>query len=229
MQDSVKAQLRAIPIYARLSDAELDMLAAVAKTRLLQHGDVLFEAGHPGDHFHMIVRGRMKICRVTPSGRELIMALLGPGDPVGAAVVYLERPFPARSEALEDTIVLSIPRDSFYALLDASPSMVRGVLLGMTLRLVELTGRLNQLAGTRVEPRLARLFLKLAERMGQETPAGIRIPMKLSRQELADLTGTTIETCIRTMSRWGHEGVVETLEDGFVVADPDALRAFAEA
>lgn len=229
MQESVKTQLRSIPIYARLSDAEHDMLAAVAKTRLLQHGEVLFEEGDPGDHFHMIVRGRMKICRMTPSGKELIMTLLGPGDPVGAAVVYLERPFPARAEAIEDTIVLSVPRDSFYALLDASPSMVRGLLLGMTLRLVELTGRLNQLAGTRVEPRLARLFLKLAERTGQETPSGIRIPMKLSRQELADLTGTTIETCIRTMSRWGREGTVQTLEEGFLIADLAALRSIAGA
>jgi len=229
MQESVKAQLRAIPIYARLSEDEIGMLAAVATTHLLQHGDVLFEPGDPGDHFHMIVRGRMKICRMTPSGKELIMALLGPGDPVGAAVVYLERPFPARAEALEDTICLSVPRESFYALLDESPSMVRGVLLGMTLRIVELTGRLNQLAGTRVEPRLARLFLKLADRMGRETDGGIFIPMKLSRQELADLTGTTIETCIRTMSKWGREGLIVTLDDGFRVADPSALRAIAEA
>jgi CRP-like cAMP-binding protein len=229
MQESVKAQLRAIPIYARLSKEAIGMLAAVAKTRLLQHGEVLFDPGDPGEHFHMIVRGRIKICRKTPSGKELIMALLGPGDPVGAAAVYLERPFPARAEALEDTICLSMPRDSFYALLDESPSMVRGVLLGMTLRLVELTGRLNQLAGTRVEPRFARLFLKLADRMGRETDAGIFIPMKLSRQELADLTGTTIETAIRTMSKWGREGVVETRDDGFQVTDLSSLQAIAEA
>jgi CRP-like cAMP-binding protein len=229
MKSAVVEQLRAIPIYARLSEEELQRLANVATTSLVQRGEKLFSTGDAADHFYMIVRGRMKICRPGPAGKDMIMALLGPGDPVGAAVVYLERPFPASAVALEDTVCIAIPRAAFYTLIDTSPSLVRGLLLGMTLRLVEMTSRINMLAGTRVEPRFARLFLKLAERMGKETPEGVQIPMKLSRQELADLTGTTIETCIRTMSRWGKEGIVVTLDDGFLVPATDALRARAEA
>jgi CRP/FNR family transcriptional regulator len=78
-----------------------------------------------------------------------------------------------------------------------------------------------------VEARIARLFLKLGENMGRPGPDGVSIPMALSRQELADLTGTTIETCIRIMSRWGKDDIVRTEKDGFVLVDKAALEELA--
>jgi CRP/FNR family transcriptional regulator len=104
---------------------------------------------------------------------------------------------------------------------------VRGLLLGLTQRLVELTNRLTELSGGRVEARIARLFLKLGDNMGRPATEGIAIPMALSRQELADLTGTTIETCIRIMSRWGKDDIVRTEKDGFVLVDKNALEELA--
>jgi MoaA/NifB/PqqE/SkfB family radical SAM enzyme len=85
--------------------------------------------------------------------------------------------------------------------------------------------RIPEVAGARVETRFAHLFLKLADRIGRPRGGAVFIPMVLTRQELADLTGTTIETCIRLMSRWGKEGVIETEKDGFVLADRAALEA----
>ena len=105
--------------------------------------------------------------------------------------------------------------------------MVRGVLTGLTTRLVELTRRITELTGGRVEVRFARLFLKLADQMGRPDRGGVFIPMPLSRQELADLTGTTIETCIRIMSRWGKDEVIRTDRDGFVLVDRPALETLA--
>lgn len=81
------------------------------------------------------------------------------------------------------------------------------------------------MAGSKVETRFAHLFLKLGERMGERRPEGLYVSMPLSRQELADLTGTTIETFIRLMSRWGKEGIVLTEKDGFLVADWAGLEA----
>jgi CRP/FNR family transcriptional regulator len=96
----------------------------------------------------------------------------------------------------------------------------------MTQRLVELTNRVAQLSGGRVEARLARLFLKLSEG-GRPERGGVFVPLVLSRQELADMTGTTIETCIRVMSRWGKDDVIRTEKDGFVVLDQGTLEAVA--
>ena len=102
---------------------------------------------------------------------------------------------------------------------------MRGLLLGLTHRLVELTNRLSELTGGRVEARFARLFLKLSQDLGQPGQNGITIPLALSRQELADMTGTTIETCIRIMSRWGKDNIVRTEKESFVVLDKGALEA----
>jgi CRP/FNR family transcriptional regulator len=120
-----------------------------------------------------------------------------------------------------------IPRQQFFALLENYPSLVRGLLLGLTTRLVEMTNRLAELTRTRVESRLARLFLKMGDQAGKADPRGLMIPTVLSRQELADLTGTTIETAIRIMSRWQKEGVVATEKDGFVIIDCKALETLA--
>ena len=109
-------------------------------------------------------------------------------------------------------------------LLEQHPSLVRGLLLSLTQRLVQLTNRIASLTGGRLEPRFARLFLKLADEVGKSGPEGQVVPLALSRQELADMTGTTIETCIRLMSRWSKEGIVRTEKDGFVLLDRKTLE-----
>ncbi len=113
-------------------------------------------------------------------------------------------------------------------MLEQHPTLVRGLLLGLTHRLVELTNRLAELSGGTIERRFARLFLKLAAQMGRPDRGGTFVPLSLSRQELADMTGTTIETCIRIMSRWGKQHIVRTEKDGFVVLDRNALDAVAD-
>ena len=102
---------------------------------------------------------------------------------------------------------------------------MRGLLSAFTRRIVELAQRIPEVAGARVETRFAHLFLKLADRVGRPRGPSVFIPIVLSRQELADLTGTTMETCIRLMSRWGKQGVLETERDGFVLKDRSALEA----
>ena len=101
--------------------------------------------------------------------------------------------------------------------------MTRRMLAGLTVRLMMLNKRLADMTGS-AESRAARLFLTLAERMGRKTPEGTVIPLALSRQELADLLGTTLETAIRLMSRWQKEGVVITNAEGFVIPDVNALQ-----
>lgn len=220
--------LRRAPLFRRLAAEDLERLARVALLRSWKKGETLFEEGDPSDNFLVVTSGRVKVFKVTPDGRHLILEIFGPGDPVGAVAVYEERPYPATGIALEDAEAMAIPRRDFFALLDAHPTLVRGLLLAMTRRLVELTLRLAELTGGRVESRIARLFLKLAENLGAPAPeGGTFIPLPLSRQELADLIGTTIETCIRTMSRWGKEGIVETRSDGFTILDRATLEELA--
>jgi CRP/FNR family transcriptional regulator len=138
--------------------------------------------------------------------------------------VYESAPFMASAFTLEPTETLRIEQSAFFRLLEQDPAFVRGLLSGLTIRLAELTRRLAELSGARVEARFARLFLKLCDQIGKHERGGVFVPMPLSRQELADLSGTTIETAIRIMSRWQKEDVLHTEKDGFVILNRDALE-----
>ena len=219
--------LRATPLFSRLSPADRKAVAEVAEVKTFAKGETIFEQDSRSE-FYAIVSGRVKVFKMLPSGKDIILEVFGPGDPLGAVAVYMERPFPATAAALEDTTCIFIPRVAFFRLLESQPSLVRGLLLGLTTRLVELTTRLAELTGGRIEPRFARLFLQLASRMGKTDRGGTFIPLPLSRQELADMTGTTIETCIRIMSRWNKEAIVRTEKDGFVVLNRRELEQISE-
>jgi CRP-like cAMP-binding protein len=219
--------LRTTPIFSRLSPEDRRTIASVAAVRVFHRGDVIFEQDSPSDAFYAIAAGRVKIFKMMPSGKDIILEVFGPGDPLGAVAAYMGRPFPAAASALEDTTCVVIPRPAFFRLLEEKPSLVRGLLLGLTTRLVELTNRLAEMTGGRIEPRFARLFLKLSAQMGKADRGGTFVPLALTRQELADLTGTTIETCIRIMSRWSKEEIVRTEKDGFVVLNRGELERIA--
>ncbi len=226
-ESDVEAVLKVTPVFRKLAAADLHTIAREALVRRFDKGQVIFEQETPSDAFYTIASGRVKIFKLLPTGKDMILEIFGAGDPLGAVAAYDGRPFPASAVALEETGCIVIPRAAFFRLLEQHPSLVRGLMLGLTIRLVELTNRLAQLSGSRIEPRFARLFLKLAAEMGLRERGGIFIPLALSRQELADMTGTTIETGIRIMSRWGKDEVVLTEKDGFVILDRDTLEALA--
>lgn len=215
------------PIFRRLKPDDRTRVAAVAHVAHYSRGDVVFSEGQPSDCFYTVASGRVKVSKLTPAGKEVILEIFGVGDPLGAVAVYEGFPFPASATALEDATCILIPRQAFFTLLEQHPTLVRGLLLGLTTRLVELANRLAELTGTRVEGRLARLFLKMADEGGRPERGGVFVPVVLTRQELADLTGTTIETAIRVMSRWSKQRVVETEKDGFLVLDRRLLESLS--
>lgn len=229
MAEQLDDVLRRTTIFQRLAAHDRQRLAAVSSVHAYDKGALLFSEGDASDRLYTIISGRVKVFKATARGTDVILEIFGPGDPVGAVAVYESRPYPASAVALEPTTCLLMPRQSFFSLLEAHPTMVRGLLVGLTHRLIELTNRLAELSGGRVEARLARFFLKLATDMGQSRPDGVFIPLALSRRELADMIGTTIETSIRIMSRWGKQELVRTEKDGFLVVDRSTLESIASS
>lgn len=225
MSVQVDQLIRASPLFRRLPEEDRIRLAAVSQVRSFAKGDTLFSEGDPSDLLYVVADGRIKVVKMLPTGKEVIIEIFGPGDPVGAVAALESRPYPASAVAMAPSLAIVVQRAAFFSLLATCPSLVRGLLVGLSFRLVELTRRIGELAGSKVEARFAHLFLKLGERMGEKRPDGVFIPMPLSRQDLADLSGTTVETSIRLMSRWGKEGIVHTEKDGFLVADWAGLEA----
>lgn len=212
----------AIPLLAALHREDREAVAPLCRMRGFDKGETIFREGDPADRIHFVHVGRVKIVKAA-GGRDVIVEILGPGEPVGAVAVFERKPFPASAVTLEPSGILSIPEREFFALLERRPEMMRHLLAGLTLRLMMVNKRLADLTGS-AEQRAARLFLTLADRVGQPTESGLRIPLSLSRQDVADLIGTTLETAIRLMSRWQKEAVVLTEKDGFLIPDAEALR-----
>ncbi len=214
--------------FRRLAPEDLQRVAAIASAKTYEKGEVIFSEGDAPYVLFTIASGRVKVVKGVPqSGREVILEIFGPGDPLGAVVAYEGRPYPATAIALERTLCLRLGRADFFALLERQPSVVRGFLTGMAQRIVELSRRVAEVSGGRVETRFALLFLKLAEKVGRPEGLEVHVPLPLTRQDLADLTGTTVETAIRVMSRWAKEGVVRTEIDGFRVSSRPALERLA--
>ena len=223
----IEAALSRSHPFSALPPEERRRLLPYARLRRYEKGEAVFREGDPSERFHTIVAGRVKIVKFAPHGKELILEIFGPGDPFGAVAAYEGRPFPASAVALENTDVLSIQRADFFALIARHPEIARGLLLGLTRRLIELTQKLAQLSSGGVEYRIASLFLKMADKLGQRSGDRIVIPLALSRQDIADMVGTTIETAIRIMSRWNRDGLVTTERASFVIEDRESLERIA--
>ncbi len=222
MPIEVPIPFSSIPLLAALRKEDRELLAPLCRLRGHEKGDAIFHEGDPADRIYFVHVGRVKIMK-SAGGRDVILEILGPGEPVGAVAVFERRPFPASAITLEPSSILSIPEREFFTLLESRPEMMRLVLAGLTYRLMMVNKRLADMTGS-AEYRTARLFLTLSDRVGLTVGGGVRIPLPLSRQEIADLIGTTLETAIRLMSRWQKDDVVRTEKDGFFVPDIGHLR-----
>jgi CRP/FNR family transcriptional regulator len=221
--DRTLTAVRKVPMFRGISEADQRRVAALATVRDLRRGDSLWHAGDAAEALTVILRGRVKIVRHAEAG-DVILEIFGEGEPVGAIAVYNYMPYPASAICLEPVSILSLPRRDYFELLDRNPEFARAIIRELTRLTVALTRKLEEMRGQRVDARIAQLFLTLAERMGKETSAGTEIPIQLSRQEVADLVGTTVESAIRTLSLWGREKVLITARDRFVIPSLETLR-----
>jgi CRP-like cAMP-binding protein len=213
--------------FAPLPERAREALLGIARPRRAARGEVLLEEGRRAEVFLLVVRGRAKMCRLTAAGRNLILTLAGPGQPIGVTAALSGEPAGASWEAVVDSELLEVRRQDLFALLTRRPELLPELLPWLTRQLMECRNCLVETSCARVETRFAALFLGLAEELGRANGEGLAIPLRLSRQELADLTGTTLETAIRVMTRWGREGVVATQRSGFLLLDRARLEALS--
>lgn len=227
MPTQATAFLKACAVFAGVPAREIEALSAVAQERAYRAREYIFSEGEAATWFCVVRSGHVKILRTSREGKDVVLELLGPGEPFGGVAVIERRPYPASAQATEPSTVLRIPQEPIVALAERHPSIIREMALMIGRRLRAAHDSMKSLAVDPVEARLAATLLRLAEREGTREGRGIRLPFHLTRQSLADMTGTTVETAIRIVSRWLRDGVVR--EDGthLVLDDLDALRAIA--
>lgn len=207
--------LARVPLLAGLPERELLALAQLARVDNFEREAVIFLQGDPCDRVWLLRAGEVKIIHQEVDGREVILELISPGEVFGGTVLFMEH-HPATARTMTEAEVISFPRDAYGRLLEAYPAIAQKLIRMLGGRLHSMMG-LHILAGERVERRLAHILLKLAERAGRPDPDGVLITIPLSRQDLADMAGTTLETAIRTISRFRAQGWVETRRGGYLL------------
>jgi CRP/FNR family transcriptional regulator, nitrogen oxide reductase regulator len=224
---STIALLARLPLLAGLSEQDLAVLAQHVRLNRYEREADIFHQGEPCDRVHVLREGRVKIVHHEADGREVILEVVSPGEVFGGTVLFMPS-HPATARAMTDADVLSFAREVYVQLLSQQPAISQRLIRMLGARLHSMMG-LQIMAGERVERRLAHILIKLADRAGRPDPDGVLITVPLSRQDLADMAGTTLETAIRTMSRFRAQGWIVTRRGGYlVITAEDQLRQQAQ-
>jgi len=207
-------------IFSTLNGDELAELAGLAtKVNLAPDEFIFWEDDHP-DWFYMVVDGRVKVHKYSSQGKEFIIAFFGPGEMFGEVAVFQNQPYPASAQAVVETSVLRIGRPDFLSFLARRPEVAMRIISVLGERLRDAQGRLRDLAGERVQQRLARTLLMLSSKLGPSLP--------FTRQEIADMAGTTTETAIRFISNLRDRGIIRSARGKIVILDDVKLRLLSE-
>ena len=225
--------LAASTLFAPLPAAERARLAAQMLRRQHDKDDYLFFEGEPAQWLVLVAEGRVKMIKHSESGRETILATFGPGQIVGEVGVLVGDVYPATAQVLEPALTYSLRRDTYADLVRTHPDLAWALIAELGRRLQRAHEQLRSFAVEKVERRVARVLLRMANTAGERLeevgqPAAVRISVPLSRQDVADMAGTVVETAIRTMSKFQKQGLVETREGHIVLLDPHRLVTIAE-
>jgi CRP/FNR family transcriptional regulator, nitrogen oxide reductase regulator len=212
--------LKNSPIFAALNEAELGELSGLAIERSFVPSEAIFWEGDASDWFYIVVEGKVKVSKLTSSGKEIILSFFAAGEMFGEAAVFENMPYPASAQAVSATRLLGIRKADFVRLLLKNPATSFSIIGILSGRLREAQSRLRDLAGERVEQRLARLLLRLSNRLGATLP--------FTRQELSDMAGTTTETTIRVLSQWKERKIISSVRGKLTIADELKLKLLAE-
>jgi CRP/FNR family transcriptional regulator len=212
--------------FRTLPAADRERLAAATRERRFARGATVFVQGQPADAVWAVKEGLVHIVKFGPGGRELVAEVIPPGELFGAIVALENRPYPATAMTPEPSVVWSVPSALARELCQKYPALRAAILEQVASRLRGAHERLQSVALEPVEQRLARLLLTLAAKVGQQHD-GLTV-VSATRQELADMIGTTVETAIRITSKWQRAGLVRTVRHAITLADPAELRAIAD-
>jgi len=212
--------LRQSLIFSSLNENELAELAGLAIERSFNTGEFVFWDGDDPNWFYIVAEGRVKVFKHSSSGKDFIIAFFGPGEVFGEVAVFENKPYPASAQAVAETRALGIKREEFLSFLATRSEVALRIINVLGERLRDAQGRLRDLAGERVEQRLSRTLLMLSSKLGATLP--------FTRQEIADMSGTTIETAIRVMSLLKDRGIISSVRGETVILDETKLRLLSE-
>lgn len=214
-------------IFDGLTDNERQEWLTRATRATLKKGHTLARQGDPATHFYLVESGFLKVLQLTAEGSEVIVRFAASGEPFGGVVALGNADYPVTSIVAQPTVVHAWTRAVVAELLVRTPQVRVNIMREMATHMTDALTRVRELTTARVSQRLAQTLLRLTRQCGQATPGGVLIAQPFTRQELADLTGTTLYTVSRTLARWESLGLVESRKRLLLVKSPKRLEEVA--
>lgn len=199
-------QIAASPLFQGLSRGHYEELAMIMLEQVFKRGQFIFSEGDEADGFYIILSGRVKAFKLSAEGKEQILHVLGPGEPLGEVAVFAGRCFPAHAEAMEESRLAFFPRDSFVGLISRNPSLAMNMLAVLSQRLRKFTALVEDLSLKEVPGRLAAYLLYLNE----HREGSMELVLDISKAQLASLLGTIPETLSRILARMSRGGLIRS-------------------
>jgi len=220
--------VRNLPLFRQMEPAALTQLMARATSRRVAPGDVVFEQGAEAVAFYLLLHGRLKVSQVTPDGQQVMVRVVHPGDLFGFARALARPDYPGTARAAVESIVVSWPMADWDAVVENNPRLAINAMQTIGQRLDEAHTRLREMSTQEVERRVAHAVLRLADKAGRIEEGGTRIDFPITRQDIAEMTGTTLHTVSRLLSAWETRGLVEGGRQKLTVIDAEGLAQIAD-
>jgi CRP-like cAMP-binding protein len=222
---SVVAEL---PLFASLAPEDLDTMLRSARSARYPKNSAVFEQGEEARSFFVLLHGHLRAAKTTPDGQQITVRYIAPGEVFGVAVAIGMSRYPATATAVVDSVVLTWPSSAWLDLAARYPALAMNALQTVGVRLQDAHTRLIEMSTEQVEQRIAHALLRLAKQAGHKVEEGIEIEFPISRQDVAEMTGTTLHTVSRTLSGWEQNGLVESGRQRIVIRDAHKLFLLAD-
>jgi CRP-like cAMP-binding protein len=217
-----------LPLFEGLGPAQLDEILAEARSVRYPKGTAVFEQDEEAHSYFILLHGHLRVVKLTPAGQQVVVRYVVPGEVFGVAVAIGRTTYPATAVAVVDSIALVWPSAIWPRLVAEFPSLAVTTLQTVGSRLQEAHTRVVEMATEEVERRVAHALLRLANQAGRKLERGIQIDFPISRQDVAEMTGTTLHTVSRILSAWEDRGLVESGRQRILIRDPHRLFLLAE-
>ena len=225
--DITPEQLRQVVAFRSGSDEELQQVLGASTLRSVEENEYFFLQGDPAEYAYVLVAGQVKLLQSNPQGQLVNLRTLYPWQLFGAlGAVRAQGQYPASAQALEDSGALAIPSNFLKQMLASHPHLSMDLMQLMASYIQEMQSRYMELATERVEQRICRAVLRLASQSGQMVKDGVELT--LSREDLAEMSGTTPYTVSRVLADWHRRGMVEAGRERVRILQPHALVQLAE-
>jgi CRP/FNR family transcriptional regulator, nitrogen oxide reductase regulator len=220
-------KLRQVSVFQNATDEDLKLIAGHGIERSIEEGEFFFFQGDPADYLYVLLSGRAKLMQTNPAGQQVNLRTISEWQMFGALGAVREAAtYPATAQALENSIALALKSNYLHELMQSRPYLSFDLMKLMTGYIQEMQERYRELATEKVERRIARSLLRLAAQMGTKNEGGIELTF--TRQDLAEMSGTTLYTVSRTLSDWERQGLVEAGRERVVIRNPHGVVSIAE-